>query len=110
MAQDDTNQPSSIRYIQGLFKDTSHIDQPAGTLRYAKNAILNSTYGSISNEEGNTLMDSLASYSTVIGAIPILDDKIVLFLRVDDPTTQLDAFCEIGVYRDSLYTTLLRLE
>jgi len=109
MAENDTNQPSSIRYIQGLFKDTSHIDQPAGTLRYAKNAILNSTYGSISNEEGNTLMDSLPNYSTVIGAIPILDDKIVLFLRVDDPTTQLDAFCEIGVYRDSLYTTLLRL-
>ena len=109
MAENDTNQPSSIRYIQGLFKDTSHIDQPAGTLRYAKNAILNSTYGSISNEEGNTLMDSLPNYSTVIGAIPILDDKIVLFLRVDNPTTQLDAFCEIGVYRDSLYTTLLRL-
>jgi hypothetical protein len=36
MAENDSNQPSSIRYIQGLFKDTSHLDQPAGTLRLCK--------------------------------------------------------------------------
>ncbi len=66
MAENDSNQPSSIRYIQGLFKDTSHLDQPAGTVRYAKNAVVNRAYGAISNEEGNTLMASLPEYSTVI--------------------------------------------
>ena len=109
MAENDSNQPSSIRYIQGLFKDTSHLDQPAGTLRFAKNAIVNRAYGAISNEEGNTLMASLPDYSTVIGAITILDDEIALFIRVDNPNTQLDAFCEIGIYSNSIYTTILRL-
>ena len=28
------------RFIKGLFKDTAHIDQPEGTWRYAKNAIV----------------------------------------------------------------------
>tara|TARA_R110002012_G_scaffold311369_1_gene520842 strand:+ start:130 stop:5454 length:5325 start_codon:yes stop_codon:yes gene_type:complete len=109
MAENDSNQPSSIRYVQGLFKDTSHIDQPAGTLRFAKNAIVNAAYGAISNEEGNALMASLPDYSTVIGAIPVLDNQIALFLRVDNPATQLDAFCEIGIYTDSVYETILRL-
>ena len=110
MAQDDSNKISSIRYIKGLFKDTSHIDQPAGTVRYAKNAIVNRAYGAITNEEGNTLMASLPDYSVVIGAIPILDNKIILFIRVDDPNTQYDAYCEIGIYSDTLYETLLRLQ
>lgn len=109
MAENDSNQPSSIRYIQGLFKDTSHLDQPAGTVRYAKNAVVNRAYGAISNEEGNTLMASLPEYSTVIGAIPILDNKIALFLRIDNPNTQLDASCEIGIYSDGVYNTILRL-
>ena len=29
------------RFLKGLFKDTAHIDQPEGTWRYAKNAIIN---------------------------------------------------------------------
>jgi len=101
---------SSIRYIKGLFKDTSHIDQPAGTIRYAKNAILNRSLGAISNEEGNTLMASLPEYSTVIGTIPLTDNEIVLFLIVDNPTTTLDRRCEIGIYYNSDYNPLLRLD
>ncbi len=101
---------SSIRYIKGLFKDTSHIDQPAGTIRYAKNAILNRSLGAISNEEGNTLMASLPEYSTVIGTIPLTDNEIVLFLIVDNPTTILDKRCEIGIYYNSDYNPLLRLD
>ena len=33
------------RFIKGLFKDTAHIDQPEGTWRYAKNAIINNKTG-----------------------------------------------------------------
>jgi hypothetical protein len=100
---------SSIRYIKGLFKDTSHIDQPAGTVRYAKNAILNRSLGAISNEEGNTLMASLPEYSTVIGTIPLTDNEIVVFLIVDDPTVAFGRRNEIGIYYNSNYDSLLRL-
>jgi hypothetical protein len=54
-------------------------------------------------------MASLPDYSTVIGAITILDDKIALFIRVDNPAAQLDVFCEIGIYSNLIYTTILRL-
>ena len=74
-----------------------------------KNAVVNRAYGAISNEEGNTLMASLPEYSTVIGAVPILDNKIALFLRVDNPNTQLDASCKIGIYSDGVYETILSL-
>ena len=100
---------SSIRYIRGLFKDTSHIDQPSGTIRYAKNAILNRSLGAISNEEGNTLMASLPEYSTVIGTIPLTDNEIVVFLIVDDPTVAFGKRNEIGIYYNSDYNSLLRL-
>ena len=100
---------SSIRYIKGLFKDTSHIDQPSGTIRYAKNAILNRSLGAISNEEGNTLMASLPEYSTVIGTIPLTDNEIVVFLIVDDPTVAFGRRNEIGIYYNSNYDSLLRL-
>ena len=100
---------SSIRYIRGLFKDTSHIDQPSGTIRYAKNAILNRSLGAISNEEGNTLMASLPEYSTVIGTIPLTDNEIVVFLIVDDPTVAFGRRNEIGIYYNSDYNSLLRL-
>ena len=35
--------PMNIVFIGGLFKDTSPIDQPMGTYRYAKNAVINPT-------------------------------------------------------------------
>ena len=80
MAEENKKSPSTIRYVEGLFKDSSHIDQPTGTVRYAKNAIINRAYGALSNEEGNTLMASLPDYSTVIGTIPLVDNEIVLFV------------------------------
>jgi len=109
MAQDESNQPSSIRYIKGLFKDTSHIDQPAGTIRYAKNAVINRTYGALSNEEGNTLMASMPEYSTVIGTIPLVDGEIVIFLIINNPNINFDHKSEIGIYKNSVYQPILSL-
>ena len=56
---DQNNSPTSIRYTGGLFKDTSHLDQPIGTIRYAKNAVMNQVLSALSNEEGNILKASL---------------------------------------------------
>ena len=109
MAEENKKSPSSIRYIEGLFKDSSHIDQPAGTVRYAKNAIINRAYGALSNEEGNTLMASLPDYSTVIGTIPLVDNEIVLFVIVDDPNVAFGKRNEIGLYNNGTYNTLLSL-
>ena len=39
------------RFIKGLFKDTAHIDQPEGSWRYAKNAVINNKKGSVSKEQ-----------------------------------------------------------
>ena len=108
MAQDESSQPSSIRYIKGLFKDTSHIDQPAGTLRYAKNAVVNKTYGAISNEEGNTLMESLPDYALVIGTISLSDDKIVIFLKLNNPAISGDTQYWVGIYENNLFVPILK--
>ena len=41
------------KYIKGLFKDTSHIDQLEGSWRYAKNINIHPTTSALSNESGN---------------------------------------------------------
>jgi len=47
------------RYIKGMYKDTSHVDQPEGTWRHAKNMVLNEIKGGISNEKGFTRFGQL---------------------------------------------------
>jgi hypothetical protein len=99
MAQD---QQGILRFIRGLFKDTSPIDQPMGTYRYAKNAVINDTSGSVSNEPGNKIVDSLPAGSIVIGTIPITDNRIVLCIKHG-------AQSEVGIYGSETYQTVLRL-
>jgi len=96
------------RFIKGLFKDTAHIDQPAGSWRYAKNAIINDKKGSVSNEGGtdyNTNITNklkpLHNYK-VIGAIEVDQDRTVLFLK--KTTANFDS--QIGLWKDGSYTTL----
>ena len=64
------------RFIKGLFKDTAHLDQPEATWRHARNMLLNSTDGAVSNEGGTELSGHLgtnnatgAQKDKVIGAI-----------------------------------------
>jgi len=40
------------KYIKGLSKDTGHLDQPAGTWRYARNIQIHPVDGVVSNEHG----------------------------------------------------------
>ena len=105
------------RLIKGLFKDTSHIDQPEGSWRYAKNAIFNDKKGSVSNEGGTSLAGHLgtntltgAQNDKVIGAIEVDDDRVVLFVTdvvtaYSPPATAPRS--EIGIWENGVYTILL---
>ena len=75
------------RFLKGLFKDMSHIDQPEGTWRYAKNAIINEKKGVISNEGGTEISGHLPADDNqgntgelwkAIGAIEIDKDRVIL--------------------------------
>jgi len=79
------------RFIKGLFKDTAHIDQPAGSWRYAKNVIINNKKGSVSNEGGthfdtNIVNDTIIHhFDQVVGAIEVDNDRVVLFILDVNP-------------------------
>ena len=83
------------KFVKGLFKDTSHMDQPEGTWRYALNAIVQDKDGTISNETGNTPDGRLKNgvdgeNLLVVGHIEVDNDRVILFLRdrrLDDLTT-----------------------
>ncbi len=102
------------RFIKGLFKDTGHIDQPAGSWRYAKNTILNEKKGSISNEGGTKLagflnFESSGQKEKIIGAVEVNNDRVVLFLKdvvtaYSPPATAPRS--EIGMWENGVYTRL----
>jgi hypothetical protein len=95
-------QEGILRFIRGLFKDTSHIDQPMGTYRYAKNLILSDTTGALSNEPGTESVANLPNNSVVIGAIATTNNRIVLFIKYG-------AVSEVGVYDGNSYESVLSL-
>ena len=69
------------RLTKGMHRDTHPSDQPEGTWRYARNAIINRVDGAISNERGTDEgpnIGLLPGYK-VIGAIETTSDEIVLF-------------------------------
>lgn len=84
------------KYVKGIIKDTGAIDQPEGSYRYAKNAILNRVKGAVINEHGNIdiadlFVERLGTniQITVIGAIEVTDDRVVFFGRGDAPQSSL---------------------
>ena len=100
------------RFIKGLFKDTGHIDQPEGSWRHARNMVINSTDGAVSNEGGNRAKGHLGSdplvgaqNDKVIGTIECSNDKTIMFITdvINPPGT---ARSEIGIYEDGIYTIL----
>ena len=100
------------RFVKGLFKDTSHLDQPRNTWRYAKNMIMTNKEGSVSNEGGSSLSGHLGSnpdhgaqFDKVIGAIEVSDDRVVLFV-VDINPDNIIHRSEIGIWDDGVYTVL----
>ena len=99
------------RFIKGLFKDTAHLDQPEATWRHARNMLLNSTDGAVSNEGGTELSGHLgtnnatgAQKDKVIGAIEVDNDKVVLFIV--DVVGPLTFRSEIGIWENGSYTPL----
>ena len=67
------------KYVQGLNKDTGPIDQPEGTYRYAKNAILSKRVGAVVNEHGNSTHVSIGDGHIILGTIEITDGRIIVF-------------------------------
>ena len=105
------------RFIKGLFKDTAHIDQPEGSWRHARNMILNSTDGAVSNEGGTELSGNLGNNpitgsqrDKVIGKIEVDKDRVVLFVldvvTVADPSIPKFPRSEIGIWENGVYTIL----
>ena len=100
------------RFVKGLFKDTTCLDQPEGTWRYALNAIVQDKDGTVSNETGNTPDGRLAPAGIgenflCIGHIEVANDKVVLFLRdrrVDTSSTLYRS--SIGIWEAGTFTTL----
>ena len=99
------------RFIKGLFKDTSRLDQPNGTWRYARNLIMTNKDGSISNEGGTEMSGHLGGSGlhtgqndVVVGAIEVNDDKVILFIIGENhPVVKRS---EIGIWDDGNYTIL----
>tara|TARA_R110002012_G_scaffold46022_2_gene122049 strand:+ start:6388 stop:12009 length:5622 start_codon:yes stop_codon:yes gene_type:complete len=101
------------RFVKGLFKDTSRMDQPKNTWRYAKNMIMTNKEGSISNEGGNTLSGHLgedpdhgAQTDKVIGAIEVNNDRVILFIVGISTVPGAIHRSEIGVWENGTYTVL----
>tara|TARA_R110000787_G_scaffold24468_14_gene69381 strand:+ start:753 stop:6320 length:5568 start_codon:yes stop_codon:yes gene_type:complete len=102
------------RFVKGLFKDTTCLDQPEGTWRYALNAIVQDKDGTVSNETGNTPDGRLAPAGIgenflCIGHIEVANDKVVLFLRdrrADTSSTLYES--SIGIWEAGTFTTLYK--
>jgi len=119
------------RYIKGLIRDTSPSDQPEGSWRYARNAVVNRVDGTVGNEEGNKAGPPIGRTAKrigggpgtfikgykVIGTIEITDDRIVVFSVAANPAESQSleyGRSEVGVLSPSggenqelLYKTLL---
>lgn len=98
------------KYVKGLIKDTGHVDQPEGSYRYAKNAIVSKTKGAIGNEHGNSSIAAIDTDAVVLGSIEITDDSVVLFAVI--PATDIADAISIIYLLDSLntVTTVLRTD
>jgi len=88
-----------LRYILGMHKDTSRLDQPPGTVRYARNTVSNQVDNSITNEQGTESIEQLPPNSIAIGSLPITDGSIIYFLKRDDRS-------EIGILEGGNYSAL----
>ena len=84
-----------MKRLNGLNRDTSPIDQPAGTYRYAKNAIIDIKKMAIVSEKGDREEKLLDDGENIVGHIVLDDDDIVLF-TIDNVGTS-----KIGRWRSS---------
>jgi hypothetical protein len=99
MAERQEEEQKRTRLNGGMFRGTSPLDQPGGTVRHARNAHLNTPLGAWSNEGGATLFTDLPQNSIVVGRITLSDNRMVLFLSILNRS-------EIGLWDSGSYTTL----
>jgi hypothetical protein len=98
------------KYIKGLNKDAGSVDQPEGTYRYARNAVISKTKGAISNEYGTSTYTSVGNWATILGTIEITDGRIVVF-TVDEGggtpgSSRISLVSDEGITNAILYTNL----
>ena len=86
-----------MKRLKGINRDTSPMDQPAGTYRYAKNIIVDIEKLCVTSEEGDTTAIFKQS-KAIVGYIVLADDRLVLFL-VDDVETTGES--SIAIYNPS---------
>lgn len=100
----NVNRPS-----KGLHTDSSPIDQPKGTYRYAKNAVLESREGDvgfISNELSNKVCALLPQGYIPIGKTYMTGGEVALFLVKEDETLS-----EIGILTENCkYETVVNTD
>ena len=73
-----------MKLIRGLNQDTQPVDQPSGSWRMAKNIVIDGP-GTIVNEEGFVQNNLVTADMSVVGQIPVTEDRVVIFL-VDTDT------------------------
>jgi len=101
------------KFVKGLSKDSSHIDQPEGTWRHARNMLLNDTDGAISNEGGTELSGHLGDNFTtgsqsdkVIGKIEVDKDRVILFVLDVLTLPSLNPRSEVGMWEKGVYSII----
>ncbi len=91
---------------KGLVQDVHPINQPDGTYRFALNAVHISEQGEqgfLSIEKGNTACYEIPDGYYVIGSVPMINNKVILFLVSDD-----NEHSEIGIGdANCIYTTVI---
>lgn len=108
MAQEKNN-PEQL--IGGLNKDSSFLNQPKSTYRFALNGIRDhwdGEMGNIGNEPGNDTCVSLPVGHILIGHITLDRNSTVLFSLNDDSGDPDFGMCEIGIVEACNYTTIIR--
>ena len=93
------------RPISGLITDTSPVDQPKGSYRYALNAVDNSVDGDVSkltNEKGHSVVTKLPDGYALVGSINMTRNRIVLFSIAPGSGDS-----EIGLLEEDSYTTVV---
>ena len=95
------------KFGKGLNRDSGPIDQPEGTWRYCKNAILKREIGGISNEGGTEVfIESPTGVEyLLLGKIPVGVERTILF----SCSTAYPVRSQIGIIENNVYTELLNI-
>lgn len=91
---------------EGLDLEHSFIDKEVGSWNDAQNIILNKDLKSSRNEEGCEVILNSHTRRIIIGVANL--DEATVYFSIDNKYTIVPTPCEIGIYRNGGYTTVLR--